>query len=185
MTNKKILNFLTLVLLLASFILVLKINSNTHQTVYGDNVAKQQETVLTTANSFQFDQIKMGTSSVKYIHIKYSPTELPENGSTRHAGDLFQLSHSPIGQKDILVQFANRTPVLSMSARMDQVAANSFTAVVPEDGTFKITTETTYKVTYQEVWGHPIGSPTGTWMKLNVNAIHAPDSEIAHFDKVS
>lgn len=107
------------------------------------------------------------TLLLKYATVRGYAGDQPTKGYYRKTGD--SLIWNPKGGPTASVSVSIGTKVISVSAGLGFGGTSGVGTAfrVPSNGNWKIYTQKKYKVTQTHMWGHPVGSPAGTWVKVD------------------
>ncbi|MGB6178787.1 hypothetical protein [Carnobacterium sp.] len=110
---------------------------------------------------------KYDASTVKYASFKGYAGGKPTMGFKRNTDDLLIWNPNGGPSASVSVSFAWKAVSVSADLGLGSTSGVGSSFRVPSAGNWKVYAKKVYKVTQPNIWGHPYGSPTGTWVRVD------------------
>jgi hypothetical protein len=115
----------------------------------------------------QYDKYKYDASTVKYATVKGYAGGQPTIGFKRNTGDQLIWNQNGGPSASVSISFGWKAVSVSADLGLGSTGGVGSGFRVPSAGNWKVYAEKVYKVTQPNMWGHPYGSPTGTWVRVD------------------
>lgn len=115
----------------------------------------------------KYDRYKYDSATIKYAYLRGYAGGQPSAGYTRKTGDRLYWSKSGGPTVSVSVSLGWKAVGVSASLGTGGTSAVGSGFRVPSNGRWKVYADLTYKVCQPNIWGHPYGSPEGTWVRVD------------------